>query len=391
MLTKTEIAIETASQTEIEGDILPSKTWHTEVTSALDRQTYLAGTMIRTLSGEKRIEDILIGDRIAALVEGRMTGCDVINTGHYTVTASPGVDDDFSRFPIRILRGAIADNVPCCDLLVGAAHFIAFGDYLVPTHRLENGATIYYDHGISLSTHHHFATVENAVIWANNLPCRSAISSDKAIFSVSEVSDGSAPPYGLQHTATTPLQIASSDFIEPIARGILARAAHMGFRQEGELDMKPSQEVSCQVVDARGRAVAPIRHHGRTLLFNVETLQGLISIRSPAARPCDVVGPFIDDRRNLGLLIGEITVIFPDHVETVTRHLSEPNLFGWHGVEAGQAMRWTAGQAVLPMAELLDGQARILAIEIKAFGPYVVEDDIESTLAQLMLRIDQSK
>ncbi len=99
-----------------------------------------------------------------------------------------------------------------------------------------------------------------------------------------------------------------------------------------------------------------------------------------------MVGPFIDDRRNLGLLIGEITVIFPDRVEAMTRHLSESNLFGWHGVEAGQAMRWTAGQAVLPMAELADGRARILAIEIKAFGPYVAEDDVVSTLPQLRTR-----
>lgn len=352
-------------------------------TSAIHRQSYLAGTMIRTLSGEKRIEDILIGDRIAALVDGRMTGCDVIHTGHYTVTADPGKDDDPSRFPIRILRGAIADDVPCHDLLVGAAHFVAFGDYLVPTHKLENGATIYYDHGISLSTHHHFATVENAVIWANNLPCRSAIPTEEAILNVSEITDGSEASSGMLHKGSMALQIASPDFIEPIARGIQARAAHMGFRQEGKLDMKPSQEVRCQVVDARGRAVPPIRHHGKTLLFNVKTLQGLISIRSPAARPCDVVGPFIDDRRNLGLLIGDITVIFPDRVEAMTRHLSEPNLFGWHGVEAGQSMRWTAGQAELPMTELLDGQARILAIEIKAFGPYVAEDDVESTLAQL--------
>ncbi|UYH52135.1 Hint domain-containing protein [Candidatus Kirkpatrickella diaphorinae] len=356
------------------------------MTSVTDRQSFLAGTMIRTLSGEKRVEDILVGDRIAASVDGRMTGCDVIQTGHYTVTAGAGKDDVVSRFPIRIMQSAIADDVPCRDLLVGPAHFVAFGNYLIPTHRLENGATIYYDHGISLSTHYHFATVENAVVWANNLPCRSAIPTEEAILSVSEILDESVSLFGMQHDGEMALQVATSDYIEPIARGIQARAAHMGFRQEGKRDMKPSQEITCQVVDARGRAVAPIRHHGRTLLFNVKTLQGLISIRSPAARPCDVIGPFIDDRRNLGVLIGEITIIFPDRVEAMTRHLSEPNLFGWHGVEAGQAMRWTAGQAVLPMEELLDGQARILAIEIKAFGPYVAEEDVVSTLAQLWTR-----
>ncbi len=283
LLTKTEIAAETLSQAVMEDDALPLESTHDEVDLVTDRQSYLAGTMIRTLLGEKRIEDILVGDRVAALVDGKMTGCDVIQTGHQTVTAGSGKDDDFSLFPIRIMQGAIADDVPCRDLLVGPAHFVAFGAYLVPTHRLENGATIYYDHGISSSTHCHFATVENTVIWANNLPCRSAVPTKEAILSVSEVTDEHVSPSGMPLSGNMSLQIATSDYIEPIARGIQARAAHMGFRQEVKLDTKLLKEITCQVVDARGRAVAPIRHHGRTLLFNVETLQGLISIRSPAA------------------------------------------------------------------------------------------------------------
>ncbi|APH57442.1 Adhesin family protein [Granulibacter bethesdensis] len=55
-----------------------------------------------------------------------------------------------------------------------------------------------------------------------------------------------------------------------------------------------------------------------------------VRILSNASRPCDVTGPFLDDRRNLGVLIGEAVLYDSGMTHTLNAHLEHEGLEGWH-------------------------------------------------------------
>lgn len=348
------------------------------------RQSYTTGTKFRTPSGEKCIEAIVEGDEVEALIDGKASYCKVIWTGYRD--ASPYCWSENLTYPlIRIVEGAIAEKVPDQDLLVPAGYGIAFGCHLIPTHMLVNGASILYDREAGRCTQHYFATEKPSILWANNLPGSSMIS---IIHHHLGDTDAMEKPYQPSWTQSENVFVpfnTQSDVVEPIASGIRARAAHLGLSHARGSTAFSHVDVTCQVVDTFGRAINPTRRNGNTLLFNLKGLQGFISLKTPAARPCDAIGPYIDDRRNLGLLIGKIMIISPYQVQITSRHLSEPNLLGWNSIEEGLEVRWTTGQAMIPMDKPCDGRARILSIEVKAFGPYLDEADVPTLLSRLAL------
>ncbi|MBS1045776.1 hypothetical protein JK200_18025, partial [Gluconobacter cerinus] len=100
-----------------------------------------------------------------------------------------------------------------------------------------------------------------------------------------------------------------------------------------------------------------------------------VRIVSNASRPCDVIGPFIDDRRELGVLVGTVTLFESNRIRTLTDHLHDAQLSGWSNVEEG-TMRWTSGNALLPLGKRAPGALALMAIEVKAAGPYILDETI---------------
>jgi len=101
---------------------------------------FLKGTNIKTADGERRIEDLAIGDLLPTVFGGLRP---VQWIGRYPFRKSdpskPWVKD---AVPVRIARSALALNVPHADLYVTAAHCLLIGGALVPAEMLVNGATI---------------------------------------------------------------------------------------------------------------------------------------------------------------------------------------------------------------------------------------------------------
>ncbi len=101
---------------------------------------FLKGTKIRTAEGERRIEDLAIGD----LLPTRFGGLRPIQwIGRYPFKkrdpSKPWVKD---ALPVRITRSALGPNVPHTDLYVTAFHSILIDGVLVPAEMLINGTTI---------------------------------------------------------------------------------------------------------------------------------------------------------------------------------------------------------------------------------------------------------
>ena len=104
---------------------------------------FLKGTKIRTAEGERKIEDLAIGD----LLPTRFGGLRPIQwIGRYPFKRSdpskPWVKD---ALPVRITRSALGPNVPHTDLYVTGGHALLIDGVLVPAELLVNGTTITRD------------------------------------------------------------------------------------------------------------------------------------------------------------------------------------------------------------------------------------------------------
>ena len=101
---------------------------------------FLKGTKIRTAEGDRKIEDLAIGDLLPTMFGGLRP---IQWIGRY-----PFKKSDTSKLwvkdalPVRIARSALGPNVPHADLYVTAGHNLLIDGVLVPAELLINGTTI---------------------------------------------------------------------------------------------------------------------------------------------------------------------------------------------------------------------------------------------------------
>jgi Hint domain len=105
-----------------------------------DGRCFLKGTKVRTITGERAVEDLAIGD----LLPTHFNGIQPIQwIGRFQYRRSdasrPWVRD---ALPVRIVRSALAADVPHSDLYVSQQHAIFTDGVLVRAGSLVNGATI---------------------------------------------------------------------------------------------------------------------------------------------------------------------------------------------------------------------------------------------------------
>jgi hypothetical protein len=104
---------------------------------------FLKGTKIQSAEGERKIEDLAIGDLLPTMFGGLRP---IQWIGRYPIKKSdpskPWVKD---VLPVRIARSALAPNVPHTDLYVTGGHALLIDGVLVPAELLINGTTIIRD------------------------------------------------------------------------------------------------------------------------------------------------------------------------------------------------------------------------------------------------------
>jgi hypothetical protein len=104
---------------------------------------FLKGTKILTAEGERKVEDLAIGDLLPTMFGGLRP---IQWIGRYPIKRSdpskPWVKD---ALPVRIARSALAPDVPHSDLYVTGGHSLLIDGVLVPAELLINGTTITRD------------------------------------------------------------------------------------------------------------------------------------------------------------------------------------------------------------------------------------------------------
>jgi hypothetical protein len=161
----------------------PDSDWNLTVTNTTRGRTitffgaraicFLAGTLIRTPSGEVPVESLKVGDSIVSLgtLKNRSayvpypTACDkpIKRIVDFKI---PGRTSDISR-PIKIKAGALGPNVPHQDLFVSPWHGMIVDGVMRNTITLINGDTIDYDHTIKSVHYYHIELEDHSVILAN--------------------------------------------------------------------------------------------------------------------------------------------------------------------------------------------------------------------------------
>ena len=103
-------------------------------------QCFLKGTNIRTVEGDRKIEDLSPGDLLPTVFGGI---CPIQWIGRYVLTKSDPTKAWVKKvLPVRIARSALGLDVPCADLCVTKKHALLIDGVLVTAGSLINGTTI---------------------------------------------------------------------------------------------------------------------------------------------------------------------------------------------------------------------------------------------------------
>ncbi|WP_227004807.1 Hint domain-containing protein [Acetobacter senegalensis] len=350
---------------------------------------FLSDSMIRTPEGDVAVQDIQVGDSVVAYVDGQQQVRKVVWAGKTRVAVKAGLPDDEAGYPVRILKDALAEGVPYKDMLVTPEHCLFFNGLFTPVRMLVNGASIFYDHSITSYDYYHIETEQHSVIVADGVMTESYLDTgnrgsfrqEGTVVSLNAGSHKTARTWA--EDAAAPLVVAQA-VVEPIFRKIEARAKHAGIEAVTPARVV-TNDADVHLVTENGAIIRKAREQNGKVFFMLPPGIDRVWLVSRTSRPADTIGPFVDDRRQLGVLVSNMSlqegVGAARNLENI---MQDADLQGWHGVDAGHSMRWTAGHAEIPLVERTPGALAMLSVQIIAAGPYVLEgEQTEQKVASL--------
>ncbi len=315
---------------------------------------YTAGTHLLTTTGERAVEDLREGDEVLTLSGDSLTPAPVTWVGSLRVNLARHPRPEAAA-PIRIRRGAFADNVPHRDLLLSPEHCVFVDGRLVAAKCLVNGATIVQDLDRPTVAYFHIETAPHSIVLAEGLPAETYLDTgNRAFFD-------NAGPAALLHPefhvnaglrcwetdACAPLATDPAE-LEPIWRRLADRAAALGLHRETPAtttDAAPRLLLG-------GREISPIEATASRAVFVLPAGATAATLVSRIGSPADHA-PYLNDHRRLGLAVARI--VLRTGAEARDIPLDHPALsLGWHPVERNgtDTWRWTDGRAQLPLGAL---------------------------------------
>jgi len=307
---------------------------------------FLAGTLIATPTGDVAVETLRAGDVVSVLEAGGPVDRTIVWAGRGRMDAAR-FDHRDEAFPIRIRAGAFADAVPARDLLVTPEHCLLTEAGLVPARMLVNGASILIDRTLPAYDFFHVELDQHAILLAEGLATESYLDTGNRFLFADASPDAARPADAPPVLAlAAPLAVARA-LVEPVWTGLAERAAGLGFE-------RPAGAVRASVltddpelrllledgVELSACSGDPLHH-----TFRIPAGVRPVRLLSRLAVPAQVIGPFVDDRRTLGVQVEKL-VLWAGLTDIVLP-ASGLTLAGWHENEGG--LRWTNGMASLDL------------------------------------------
>ncbi|GBR53387.1 hypothetical protein AA106555_1281 [Neokomagataea thailandica NBRC 106555] len=328
---------------------------------------YLRGTLIETPSGRVAVETLSQGDEVYVYDGMNRHAVPLKWVGRKTVTAKSQ-----EGRPVRIRANALADNVPFKDLVVTPEHCLFLNNAFVPARMLVNGKSIVVDQQDSFEIFH-IETDNHAVVMADGALAESYLDTGnrRTFQSKGKIVFGGFDRLKTWEDDAAAVLETRREFVEPLHKAFSDRATALGFKSVVS-EQEWSQDPELRLVCEDGTVFAPMRQVGGRYVFQVPSHVTRVGLRSRTCQPKDTIGPFVDDRRHLGVLVGDITLFESEETRAITSHLEEDAAPGWHSIdEAGH--RWTKGLAALSLGERSGTTLGILSVEVVTCGPYLTE------------------
>jgi hypothetical protein len=340
---------------------------------------YAAGTRILTATGERSVESLLRGDIVLTLSDGELKAQPVKWLGgrRIDLTAHPRPE---TVAPVRVQRGAIADNMPHTDLLVSPDHAILVDGKLICAHQLINGTTIRREKGWTSVDYFHVELDGHAILVAEGLPAESYLDTGNRGFFANSGAPTVLHPdltdesdYPTREAGSCAPFVWDEASVRPVWQRLVDRATAIG---------EPVPRLSATTTDAdlqlraKSRTVKPIYGDDRLAIFVLPRGAQEGRLLSRAQSPTDA-RPWLADRRRLGVRVKRIVLRGANEVREIP--IDHPDLIkGWWAIERdGQMMsRWTDGDAVLPLPKI-DGHV-MLEVHLAGEMIYAVEAEPES-------------
>jgi hypothetical protein len=161
---------------------------------------FLRGTTIRTADGDRKIEDIAIGDLLPTVFGGVRP---IEWIGRYLFRRSdPRKAWVKDILPVRVARSALGPDVPYADLFVTKAHSLLIDDVLVPAYHLINNTSIavYDARGWDELEFFHIKLEAHDVVFAEGAPCETLLEVDENAINFAEY----PRRYGMAPAQTVP-------------------------------------------------------------------------------------------------------------------------------------------------------------------------------------------
>ena len=322
---------------------------------------FLRGTMIATPAGEVAVETLRAGDLVTVVEQGRLVARPLSWTGGQSIRAADFGGRD-EAFPIRILKDAFAAGAPHRDLLVTPEHCILTEAGLTPARMLVNGASILIDRSIAEYDFFHVELDRHGILLSEGLATESYLDSGNRGHFV-----GDAAVRTRSGLATAAPLAVGRDLVEPIWSRLADRARSLGLdaaRPAVALTDKPDLRL---LLDD-GHELAACWHNDQRHMFHVPRGMRPVRLLSRSSVPAEVVGPFLDDRRVLGVAVDRL-VLWSGLDERILP-ADGLALNGWHQTEGG--LRWTNGNAELDLPPA--GTDTFLDIHVAALMRYRDDD-----------------
>lgn len=300
---------------------------------------FLTGSLIETEFGPQPIEHLQPGQRLVTLEAGRPALRPVRWVGHRLVNVPEQADE--GDYPVRIRESAFGPGLPRRDLLLTAEHCLFVEGVLIPVRMLVNASSIRHDLSLRRFAVHHVELDRHSIILAEDLATESYLDTgNRASFGLPQAASAS---FEWSADAAAPLE-TRREAVEPIWLALACRAA-----AELELPAAPVPELSAEpelriLLDDQ-QSLAARWISGERHLFHIPAGRRATHLLSRAARPSEIIGPFVDDRRRLGVAVRQIALW--NGLDETVLHGDLLSGAGWHAPEDGQC--WTDGRAALAL------------------------------------------